>query len=97
MVRISQVVEDGEIDGEDAHGGAPDCDCRADPVDVWEGGPAEPEQADGHEDAFEADEVEARFGGAGEEVEAAGDLFLVDADDGDEEGADAHCCLVWLV
>ncbi len=92
MIRISQVGEDGEVDGENAHSGAPNCDCRAYPVNVRVGGPAEPEEADGHEDALDADEVKARFGRVGEEVEAAGDFFLVDAYDGDEEGADAHCC-----
>lgn len=44
-----------------------------------EAGPAEPEEADGEEGAFDATEVEAAFRGGGEFAVVAGDFFLVDA------------------
>jgi len=57
-----------------------------------EAGPAEPEEADGEEGAFDAAEVEAAFRGGGEFAVVAGDFFLVDAKDCGEEGSDAYSC-----
>lgn len=91
MVRISQVVECRQVDGEDAHRGAADGQRGHDPGDGGEGGPAEPEEADGEEDGFDADEVQAAFGGGGEFSEAGCDFFLPDAYQCDEDYADAHC------
>lgn len=104
MVHVRQVIEDGKVDGEDAHGGAPDAQRGHDPRDVREGGPAEPEEARGHEDGFEADEVEAGFGGGfvfAFEVEKWEDEFLlVDCEEGCDDGADADCwkdVRMWII
>lgn len=64
VVRIGQEIEHGEVDGEDAHCGATHRDRRHDPVDLRERSPAEPEQADGHQRALDAAEVEPPFGAA---------------------------------
>ena len=67
MVRVGQVVEHGQVDGENAHGGATDGQRGH---DVWHGRrgcPAEPEQADGHEGGFNAREVQSALGCRGQE------------------------------
>lgn len=95
MVRIRQEIEHGEVDGEDAHGGATHRERRHDPVDPRERGPAEPEQADGHQRALDAAEVEPPFGAAGGRgapfAVAQGDLLLVDAQGRRQQRPDAHC------
>lgn len=52
--------------------------------------PAEPEESDGEEDALDAGEVEPAFRGGGEFAGrvAPGEAFLVDGDEGGDEGAD---------
>lgn len=97
MVRIGQVVERSQVDGEDAHCGTANGQSGRDPVDGGERGPAKPEETDGEENRLDADEVETAFGGGGEFPEAGGDLFLPDAYDSDENNAAAHCCLNGLM
>ena len=59
VVRVGEVVEDGEVDGEDADGGECDGDGRHDPMDAGCGRPTKHEQADGHECALHARKVQA--------------------------------------
>ena len=49
MVDVRQVVEDRQVDDEDADLRAADRQNRDDPWDAAGGGPAEPEEADGEE------------------------------------------------
>lgn len=88
-IGISEVVKHRQVDREDADGRAANCTHRRDPVHAAELGPAEPEEADGQEDGFDAGEVEAALGGGGQFAGrvAQGELFLVDGDDGGDEGA----------
>lgn len=65
MVRIGQVVEGSQVDREDAHGCTADGQRRHDPGYRREGGPSEPEEADGEKNRFNADEVKTSFGGGG--------------------------------
>ena len=60
-VGVGEVVEHGEIDGEDAEGDAADGEGWDDPVDRGKLGPAEPEEPDGEERALEACGVETAF------------------------------------
>lgn len=46
MIHVGQVVEDGEVDGEDAHLRTPQRHDGGDPMHAREGRPAEPEKAD---------------------------------------------------
>ena len=62
MIRVREVVEDGEVDGKDSHGGTADGDCGNDPMGCRERRPTEPEQADWEEGAFYAGEIEPSFG-----------------------------------
>lgn len=90
MVRIGEVVEGGEVDAEDADGGDGDGDGGRDPMHACEARPAEHEEADGHEGALDAREVQPALGRGGEFPVALGDALLVDGYDGCEYGADAH-------
>ena len=80
VVRVREVVEHGEVDGEDAHGGAGDGQGGQDPVQRGERGPAEPEEADGHEGAFDAAEVQPAFGRRGHLAVVPCDLCLTMSD-----------------
>lgn len=88
VVGIGQVVEGGQVDGEDAHGGTAQGQHGHDPRHGRERRPAEPEQADGHEGGLDAGEEQARLGGAGQFAQACGGLFLVDAEQGGQHGPD---------
>ena len=106
VVGVGKVVEGGEIDGVDAHGGAADGESGHDPRDRGELGPSEPEEAEGEEGRFETSEVETRFGGGEVDgaTEAGGvfglgaagdevvreDAVLVAGEDRGEDGADHH-------
>ena len=90
MVGIGEVIEDGEVDGENTHGGTGDGQGRQDPMLGGERSPAEPEEADGHEGALDAAEVQSTFGGGRHLAVVAGDFLLVDAQERGEGGADAH-------
>lgn len=91
MVHVRQVVERRKVDGEDADCRAADAQRGHDPRHRGRRGPAEPEQTHGHEDRFQADEVEAALGARGDQAEAAGELFLVDCEEYGDDGADADC------
>lgn len=88
MVRICKVVEDSEVDGEDAHCGDGDGNGGDDPGDVvlGFGGPAEHEEAEGEEDALETAKVEAVFGDGGPVFAAGGEVVL---EEGEGHGEDA--------
>lgn len=82
MISVGEVVEDSEIDGENAHGCKADGNGGYNPMYRRRRGPAEHEETDGHEGTLVAREVEASFGGIREFVVFFCYLFLVDADDG---------------
>lgn len=62
MIRVREVIEDGEIDGKDSHGGTADGDCGDDPVRCRERRPTEPEQPNREKGTFYAGEIESSFG-----------------------------------
>lgn len=79
MVDVGQVVEDGEVDDEDAHLGDADRHNGRDPVDGRVGRPAEPEQAHGQQRRLEAGKIQPAFRAGGEFGPAApGKFRLVD-------------------
>lgn len=90
MVCIGQIVESSQVNREDAHGRAPNSHGGYNPGHRRERSPAKPEQADGQEDGLDTDEVQPSLGGRVEPSESCGDLFLPDADEGDQDNADTH-------
>jgi hypothetical protein len=75
VVSVGEVVENGEVDAENPHGCAADAESREDPVVAGKRGPAEPEAADGQEDALNAGEIEAAFGTVEDLALFAGEVF----------------------
>ena len=92
VVDVGEVVENGEVDGEDADLGAGEGEDGDDPGDGLGGGrrrPAEPEEAERQEGGLDACKVQAALRGGGQfRPVAPGDLVLVDAEQGGEDGAD---------
>lgn len=91
MIRISQIVKDRQINGQDAHGGTADSQSRSDPMHRRIRGPSEPEQAGGHEHCLDTGEIETFLWGVGKLHESADDSFLVDTDEGGDDHGDTHC------
>lgn len=67
VIGVRQIVEDSQVDGEDAHGRTAHPQRRHDVRDARIGGPAKPEQANGHERGFNAGKVQPAFCRGGEE------------------------------
>lgn len=72
MVRIRQVVEGSQVNGEDAHRRTAQGQGGHDPWNRRVRRPSEPEQPGWHEDGLDADECEAALGGAGHFAESGG-------------------------
>lgn len=90
MVSISQVIERRQIDGEDANRRDANSDGGHDPMDRAEACPAEHEETNWHTGAHHAGKVQAAFRRVCELAVSAGDLLLVDGDDGGEDAGGAH-------
>lgn len=90
VICISEVIKRSEVNGKDAHGSTSNRQSRHDPVNRWERTPTEPEQANGQKHGLDADEVQPGLGRSGVFTEAHGDAILIDTDDSDEDGANAH-------
>lgn len=94
VVDVSKIIEDSQINGEDADLGATKGKRGYDPRHAGEGRPAKPEEAEGQEGRFDAGEVEAPFRRCREVLPVTpGDFFLVDAEDGAEDGANCNCAV----
>jgi len=65
VIRVREVVEHGQVDGEDPDGGYAHRDGRDDPRDGRERCPPEPEHSDGEETTQRAGAVKASFGPGG--------------------------------
>lgn len=90
MIRVCEVIESRQIDCENADCRNADGDRGDDPVYVAEARPAEHEEADGHTRALHAGKVQAALWRIGELAVLARNLFLVDGEDGCEDGGSAH-------
>jgi len=90
VIRVCEVIERRQIDCENTDCRDADGDCGHDPVHVAEARPAEHEEADGHARALDAGKVQAALWRVGEFAVLAREFFLVDGEDGCEDGGGAH-------
>ena len=91
MVRIRKVVERGQVDGKDTHGGASHGQCG---YDIWDGGvgcPTEPKETDRHKSRFDTGEIKSSLRCWREEFKSRSDFVLTNAYDGSKNHANAHC------
>lgn len=92
MIRVGKVVERGQIDGKDTHSGTTQGEGWYDPWYGRVGRPSKPEQTDGHEDRFDAGEVETTFRSIGHLSQSHGQFLLVDAQESGQESSNGHRC-----
>lgn len=90
MVRVREVVEHAEVDGEDANRGDAHGDARHHPVDAGRAGPPEHEQPDGHARALDARKVQPALGRVQQLAVLPRNLLLVDGQHAGDQRADAH-------
>lgn len=91
MVDVGEIVEHSQVDGEDADLGAAESENWHDGGDGREGCPAEPEETDGQQSAFDAGEVQSPFWRLSHlptPGRALREFLLVDAQDRADECAD---------
>ncbi len=84
VVNVCEVVEDGEVDGEDANLGTAESKDGNDGRDCRERSPAKPEESDGKQGAFDACEIQPSFWRLGDfptPLRTPCEFFLVDAQD----------------
>lgn len=92
MVRVGKVVERGQVDGKDTHGGATQGERRYNPWNGRVGGPSKPKQTGRHENGLDAGKVKPAFGGIGHLAQSHGQFLLVDAQNGGQKSTNGHRC-----